>query len=229
MESAAATYGFFAVVIGLLTWMHLGAQLTLLAAEVNVVRARRFWPRALLPDDMTDTDRRVFRDHARVEERREEETVNVSFDDGDTMTDPSGTREPPKTLPQGSPNGQGVPGLVRSIVADLAHLVGKQIELAKLELTDMVGARARATGVFAAAGLLVLFVLGFLGLAGAAALDLVLPRWASLLIVAGVFALFGLVALTMGKRWLRSTGAKPELTQRQLKEDVTWAREQLKR
>ena len=33
MESAAATYGFFAVVIGLLTWMYLGAQVTLLAAE----------------------------------------------------------------------------------------------------------------------------------------------------------------------------------------------------
>ena len=228
MESAAATYGFFAVVIGLLTWMYLGAQVTLLAAEINVVRSRRFWPRALSPDDLTDTDRRVFRDHARVEERREEEQVSVRFDDGDAMTDPTGEREPPKSSPEGSPNGQGVPGLVRSIVADLAHLVSKQIELAKLEMAEMLGARARAAGVFAAAGVMGLFVVGFLGLAGAAALDLVLPLWASLLIVAGVFGVFVFAALMMGKRWLAS-GAKPELTQQQLKEDVTWVKAQLKR
>ena len=33
--------GFFAIVIGLLAWISLVAQLFLLAAEINVVRARR--------------------------------------------------------------------------------------------------------------------------------------------------------------------------------------------
>jgi membrane protein len=230
MESAAATYGFFAVVIGLLTWMYVGAQMTLLAAEVNVVRARRFWPRALDPDDLTEVDRRVFRDHARVEERREEERVNVHFDHvpntGEQATPPAGG-EPPGAIPP--PNGQGTPTLIRSIVSDLSHLVSKQIELAKLELAEMLGVRARAVGVFAAAGVLGLFVVGFLGLAGAAALDLILPRWASLLIVAGVFAVLAVVAVVLGKRWLRSAAAKPELTQHQMKEDVTWAKAQLKR
>jgi uncharacterized BrkB/YihY/UPF0761 family membrane protein len=79
MESAAQTYGFFAVVIALLTWIYLGAQLTLLAAEVNVVRARRLWPRALDPAEMTAADERALRDHARVEERRKEQVVEVSF------------------------------------------------------------------------------------------------------------------------------------------------------
>jgi YihY family inner membrane protein len=79
MESAAETYGFFAVVIALLTWIYLGAQLTLLAAEVNVVRARRLWPRALDPAEMTAADERALRDHARVEERRKEQVVEVSF------------------------------------------------------------------------------------------------------------------------------------------------------
>jgi YihY family inner membrane protein len=82
MESAAETYGFFAVVIALLTWIYLGAQLTLLAAEVNVVRARRLWPRALDPADMTPADERALRDHARVEERRKEQVVEVSFRSG---------------------------------------------------------------------------------------------------------------------------------------------------
>jgi YihY family inner membrane protein len=232
MESATATYGFFAVVIGLLTWMYLGAQVTLLAAEVNVVRARRFWPRALSSDELTDVDRAVLRDHARVEERREEERVSVDFENepstGETAR-PRGGTEPTSAVTQGSPNGQGMPTLIRSIVSDVSHLVGKQIELAKLELAEMLGTRARAAGVFAAAGLLGLFVVGFLGLAGAAALDLVVPRWASLLIVAGVFAGLAVVAAVLGRRWLRSAAAKPELTQHQLKEDVAWAKAQLKR
>lgn len=142
---------------------------------------------------------------------------------------PPGRGDPQGAIPHESPNGQGTPTLIRSIVSDLSHLVGKQIELAKLELAEMLGTRARAAGVFAAAGVLGLFVVGFLGLAGAAALDLVLPRWVALLIVAGVFAVLAAVAAVLGRRWLTSAVGRPELTQQQLKEDVTWAKAQLKR
>jgi uncharacterized BrkB/YihY/UPF0761 family membrane protein len=40
----------FAIVLGLLFWLYLGAQLTLYAAEVNVVAARRLCPRSLRQD-----------------------------------------------------------------------------------------------------------------------------------------------------------------------------------
>lgn len=48
ISAASDVYGTFALVIGLLVWITLGAQLTLYGAEVNVVRARRLWPRPLL-------------------------------------------------------------------------------------------------------------------------------------------------------------------------------------
>jgi YihY family inner membrane protein len=85
LQSASETYGFFAVVIALLTWLYLGGQATLLAAEVNVVRVKRLWPRALDPDDLTDADRRALRALAEAEERREEQDVTVRFDE-DTRT-----------------------------------------------------------------------------------------------------------------------------------------------
>ena len=44
---ASDTYGAFALVIGLLSWFFLLAQLLLLAAELNVVLRRRLWPRSL--------------------------------------------------------------------------------------------------------------------------------------------------------------------------------------
>jgi membrane protein len=50
VRHAKDTSGLFAFVLGLLSWLYLGGQVTLLAAEVNVVRARRLWPRSLLGD-----------------------------------------------------------------------------------------------------------------------------------------------------------------------------------
>jgi membrane protein len=47
VRHAKETSGLFAFVLGLLTWLYLGGQVTVIAAEVNVVRARRLWPRAL--------------------------------------------------------------------------------------------------------------------------------------------------------------------------------------
>lgn len=71
LSGASQTYGTFAVVIGLLSWLYLQAQVALYAAEVNVVRARRLWPRALTQENLTDADRRALEAHAEVEERIE--------------------------------------------------------------------------------------------------------------------------------------------------------------
>ncbi len=233
LESARETYGFFAVVIGLLTWIYLGAQVTLLGAEMNVVRARRLWPRALDPDRLMEADERALRDHARVEERREEETVDVQFGDDGGGGAPQVGMPPPGTVPpdaSASTNGgRGTGPLLRSIAADISTLVSKQIELAKQEIGEMVSARAKAIGVFGAAAVLGLFVIGFLGMAGAEALDLVLPRWAAMLIMAVVFGLLAAVAILAARSSLRSGASKPELTQESLKEDVQWAKQQLKR
>lgn len=50
VRNATPVYGTFALVIGLLAWIHLGATFVVLGAEANVVRARRLWPRGLLAE-----------------------------------------------------------------------------------------------------------------------------------------------------------------------------------
>lgn len=47
IHNATPAYGTFALVLGLLVWIQLGATLTVLSAELNVVRARGLWPRSL--------------------------------------------------------------------------------------------------------------------------------------------------------------------------------------
>lgn len=78
LRSASETYGLFAIVIGLLSWLYLGAQVTFLAAEVNVVRARRLWPRSLRPP-LTEADRRALAEAAKQQEIRPEENVRVEL------------------------------------------------------------------------------------------------------------------------------------------------------
>lgn len=51
VRNAGPAYGTFALVIGLLAWIHLGALFVVFGAEANVVRERRLWPRSLLPED----------------------------------------------------------------------------------------------------------------------------------------------------------------------------------
>jgi membrane protein len=77
--NASNTYGFFGVVIALLSWIYLQAQAFLLAAEVNTVLADRVWPRGLDADRPTDADTRVLTGLAEMEERTPDEDVDVSF------------------------------------------------------------------------------------------------------------------------------------------------------
>lgn len=125
-------------------------------------------------------------------------------------------------------NGRRLPTLLRSIVADMALLVRQQKDIARHEVREIVGEKARGGGMLAAAAVLGLFVIGFLGLAGAEALDLVVPRWAGFLIVGGAFLLLALAMGLMGRRALRAR-TTPEQTKQTLKEDVAWAKQQLRR
>lgn len=79
LRHATQIYGFFATVIGLLAWLYLGAQLTVYAAEVNVVVVRRLWPRSMVQPPLTAPDEEVLAAIARQEERRPEQRVDVGF------------------------------------------------------------------------------------------------------------------------------------------------------
>lgn len=58
LRDASATYGLFALVIGALWWMLLSAQVLLAAAEINVVKRERLWPRSMFGAPKTEADHR---------------------------------------------------------------------------------------------------------------------------------------------------------------------------
>jgi inner membrane protein YhjD len=73
------TYASIGFVIALLVWLHLGAQLTLYAAEINVVVARGLWPRSLFSPKIPE-DERTLEAIAKVEERSPAEKIDVRFE-----------------------------------------------------------------------------------------------------------------------------------------------------
>jgi inner membrane protein YhjD len=81
IDNSRGTYREFATVIGLLTFFFLASQVVIVGAEVNVVRARRLWPRSLLAryGTLTDADRQVLADSADATRRVPDQRVQVAF------------------------------------------------------------------------------------------------------------------------------------------------------
>jgi YihY family inner membrane protein len=101
VKGSSSTYGLFAVVLGLLTYIYLAAVSVVLAAEVNVVKAERLWPRSLLTpftDDvlLTDADRRAYASYPESERHKGFEQVTVTFDRPDLDAE----HEPAPAAPQ---------------------------------------------------------------------------------------------------------------------------------
>jgi uncharacterized BrkB/YihY/UPF0761 family membrane protein len=79
-------YGVFAFTLVLLSFLYLAAELTMYGAEINVVKARRLWPRSILQPPLTEADKRALRELAGREQRRPDEHVSVGFDPSETTT-----------------------------------------------------------------------------------------------------------------------------------------------
>jgi YihY family inner membrane protein len=76
-----SVYGVFATVLGLLAWIYLAVEITVYCAEINVVLARRLWPRSIVQPPLTEADRASMALQALQNQRRPEQHIEVTFDD----------------------------------------------------------------------------------------------------------------------------------------------------
>ncbi len=106
LRHSGQVYGYFASILGLIGFLYLACQITLYAAELNVVRARRLYPRSIVPPPLTPADEQVLADIAMVGSRRPEQRVAVEFarspDDEANVTSASGAT--PKLSTRVRPN-----------------------------------------------------------------------------------------------------------------------------
>jgi YihY family inner membrane protein len=79
LRHASQLYGYFASILGLLSFLYLAAVMTLYAAESNVVRTRRLYPRSMVQPPLTAADEAVLTALALQSQRRPEESIGVTF------------------------------------------------------------------------------------------------------------------------------------------------------
>jgi YihY family inner membrane protein len=83
-----SVYGIFATVLGLVAWIYLAAQAAVYAAEINVVLARKLWPRAIVQPPLTEADRASMVLQALQAQRRPEQHIEVTFTDRSAVSSP---------------------------------------------------------------------------------------------------------------------------------------------
>lgn len=71
-------YGTFGSVLAILAWFYLQAQITLYLVELDVVRARKLWPRSLVPPPLTHADLRAYEAYAQETQLRPELDISVN-------------------------------------------------------------------------------------------------------------------------------------------------------
>ena len=78
LAGSSQTYGGFAAVVGLLSWLLIASELILIAAELNVVLARELWPRSLT-GELLEADKRALRDSAHAAQLDPRQHIGVRF------------------------------------------------------------------------------------------------------------------------------------------------------
>ena len=79
----------FALVLGLIGIIYVAALVGVFGMEVNVVLARRLWPRSIRTlfvdrGELTEADRRAYASYVRAQQHKQAEIVDVSFKDPDS-------------------------------------------------------------------------------------------------------------------------------------------------
>jgi membrane protein len=101
LHRSSELYGTFGLVLGLIAWLYLQAQITMYAVEMNVTAARKLWPRSLFPPPYTAQDLVAYQMYAQAEQRRPELGVELREPGQDGATLAAARRPPRPRRPAG--------------------------------------------------------------------------------------------------------------------------------
>jgi len=86
ITKASEMNGVFAVVLGLVALLYVAGVMAMLGLETNVVLGKHLYPRALLTPftdsiELTDADRKVYRDYAGAQRHKGFQRIDVTFEE----------------------------------------------------------------------------------------------------------------------------------------------------
>ncbi|MDQ6641628.1 MAG: YihY/virulence factor BrkB family protein [Actinomycetota bacterium] len=104
--------GVFALTLGLIALIYIGANMAVIGLQVDVVLARHLYPRALLTPftdavELTEADRRAYAAYAKAQRHKGFQEVRVTFDKDDLPADETETSAGLPGPGPGAPTGGG--------------------------------------------------------------------------------------------------------------------------
>jgi hypothetical protein len=118
--------------------------------------------------------------------------------------------------------------LFGEVASDVSQLVRQEVALAKAEIREEAKNAGKGAGMYAGAGLGGYLAILFASLAAMFGLAVVLPIGWAALIIAVLWGIVAFVLMKSGQREFRRVNPVPEQTVQSVKEDVQWAKAQVK-
>jgi uncharacterized membrane protein YqjE len=131
----------------------------------------------------------------------------------------------PANAPTGTSSDASAGDLIMRLSEQTSRLVRDELRLAQAEMSEKAKQGGIGAGLFGGGGILALFGFGALITAAILALALVLPAWASALIVTVLLFVAAGVAALIGKKQLSQASPTPERTVESVKRDAEEVKE----
>ena len=123
---------------------------------------------------------------------------------------------------------RSVSDVLQDIVSNLQQIIRSEFRLAKVEVSEKASRAAQPAATLGAGAVLAFYGFGFLLLAAVYGLSLVLAPWLAALLVGGALVILAAIFLIAGRNGLKEIDPVPEKTVQTVKENVQWAKEQIK-
>ena len=126
----------------------------------------------------------------------------------------------------GTQDSRSLGDIVSDVASDLTTLVRKELDLAKTEAKQEAARAGKGAGLLAGAGVAGHLVILFLSIALMWLLDNWMPVELAAVIVAVLWGIVAAVLASAGRKALKTANPQLPETQRSLKEDAEWAKQQ---
>jgi uncharacterized membrane protein YqjE len=129
---------------------------------------------------------------------------------------------------QTTSNGRSMSEVLQDIVANIQEIVRSEFRLAKVEIHEETTKAVRSSIPLVIGVLLSLYALGFILLAVVHALSIVVDAWLAALIVGVGVLVISMILISVGRKRFKQVKVVPEKTVVTVKENVQWAKHQIR-
>ena len=129
---------------------------------------------------------------------------------------------------QTTSNGRTMSEVLQDIVANIQEIVRSEFRLAKVEIHEETTKAVRSSIPLVIGVLLSLYALGFILLAVVHALSMVVDAWLATLIVGACVLVISMILVSVGRKRFKQVKVVPEKTVVTVKENVQWAKHQIR-